>query len=124
MLVLTNFIKRNTVTYNELRHVPDLAKVSHALGAVENIQLNDHVVPALLNALDTIARLQRKLEPEQKGNWACENCGKVYKSAYDLDRVFPDIPDLAQRVCPGELVPAGECNHCQALVHRRADDNG
>ncbi len=46
----------------------------------------------------------------------CGNCGKVW-DAEELTRVFPDIPDLAERIAPGEPVPAGECPDCGALVH-------
>jgi hypothetical protein len=34
-----------------------------------------------------------------------------------LQRVFPDIPDLLVRVEPGGTVPAGECPTCGALVY-------
>ena len=46
----------------------------------------------------------------------CGNCGKVWDEE-ELTRVFPDIPDLAERIAPGEPVPAGECPECGALVH-------
>ena len=46
----------------------------------------------------------------------CDNCGKVCDEA-ELARVFPDIPDLTERIAPGEPVPAGECPDCGALVH-------
>jgi hypothetical protein len=46
----------------------------------------------------------------------CGNCGKVWDEE-DMKRVFPDIPDLAERIAPGEPVPAGECPECGALVH-------
>lgn len=35
----------------------------------------------------------------------------------ELKTVFPDIPDLLQRISPGEPVPIGECPDCGALVH-------
>lgn len=47
----------------------------------------------------------------------CDGCGKVYSSPEKLEKQFPDIPDLGQRVAPGERVPAGECNECGAVVH-------
>jgi hypothetical protein len=31
--------------------------------------------------------------------------------------VFPDIPDLLQRIGPGGTVPSGECPDCGALVY-------
>lgn len=46
----------------------------------------------------------------------CGNCGKVWDEE-ELTRVFPDIPDLAERIAPGEPVPSGECPECGALVH-------
>ena len=46
----------------------------------------------------------------------CGNCGKVWDEER-LTRVFPDIPDLTERIAPGEPVPAGECPECSALVH-------
>ena len=46
----------------------------------------------------------------------CGNCGKVLDEA-ELARVFPDIPDLTQRIAPGEQVPAGECPDFGALGH-------
>jgi len=46
----------------------------------------------------------------------CQNCGKRMVEA-DLKNAFPDIPDLCERVCPGEIVPWGECPDCGALVH-------
>ena len=46
----------------------------------------------------------------------CGNCGKVWDEE-ELTRVFPDIPDLTERIAPGEPVPAGECPDCGALVH-------
>ena len=53
-----------------------------------------------------------------KSTFECQNCGKIHKQG-QLKREFPDIPDLWQRVSPGEPVPAGECNACGTLVHER-----
>jgi DNA-directed RNA polymerase subunit M/transcription elongation factor TFIIS len=39
----------------------------------------------------------------------------------ELKCVFPDIPDLLQRISPGEPVPLGECPNCGALVHAAED---
>jgi len=47
----------------------------------------------------------------------CENCQKVMHRENELKHVFPDIPDLLQRISPGEPVPLGECPNCGALVH-------
>ena len=47
---------------------------------------------------------------------SCQNCDWCGR-ARQLKVKFPDIPDLAQRVAPGEIVPYGECPKCGALVH-------
>jgi len=36
----------------------------------------------------------------------CGNCGRV-SDEEDLARVFPDIPDLTERIAPGEPVRSG-----------------
>jgi len=46
----------------------------------------------------------------------CGNCGRVSDES-ELRHVFPDIPDLTERIAPGEPVPFGECPGCGALVH-------
>ena len=46
--------------------------------------------------------------------YSCPNCGAVHRR---LKVEFPDIPDLLERIAPGEPVPAGECPDCGALVH-------
>ena len=53
--------------------------------------------------------------------YECGNCGRYFKED-QLVHVFPDIPDLAQRVEPGGVVPAGECPECGALAYPRRDD--
>lgn len=47
----------------------------------------------------------------------CDNCSARYKREDQLKHVFPDIPDLLQRLDPGGTVPAGECPACGALVY-------
>ena len=47
----------------------------------------------------------------------CDNCGKRYEREDQLRHVFPDIPDLLQRLDPGGTVPAGECPACGALAY-------
>ena len=44
------------------------------------------------------------------------DCGRISDEA-EIVRVFPDIPDLTERIAPGEPVPFGECPDCGALVH-------
>ena len=46
----------------------------------------------------------------------CDNCGQAW-STHDLQHTFPDIPKLGERIEPGRIVPAGECNDCGALVY-------
>ena len=49
----------------------------------------------------------------------CDNCGRQYAHENELRHVYPDIPDLTQRIEPGGIVPAGDCPWCGALVYRR-----
>lgn len=46
----------------------------------------------------------------------CPNCA-WRGTEDDMKRVYPDIPDLAARMAPGEPVPIGECPECGALCH-------
>jgi len=46
----------------------------------------------------------------------CGDCGRISDET-EIVRVFPNIPDLAERIAPGEPVPFGECPDCGALVH-------
>jgi hypothetical protein len=46
----------------------------------------------------------------------CDNCERTWQPR-ELQRVFPDIPDLTERIEPGGTVPAGECPACGALVY-------
>lgn len=48
----------------------------------------------------------------------CDGCGRRFSGTEDLERVFPDIPDLLQRLDAGGTVPSGECPLCGALVYR------
>ena len=47
----------------------------------------------------------------------CDNCDWTYESADELYVVWPNIPDLGERLEPGGIVPAGMCNICGALVY-------
>lgn len=51
----------------------------------------------------------------------CGNCQKIMHGEDELKHVFPDIPDLLERISPGEPVPIGECPECGALVHAVED---
>ena len=53
----------------------------------------------------------------EKMKMKCDNCESVFFREEDLAHVYPDIPRLAERIAPGETVPAGECPNCGALVH-------
>lgn len=45
--------------------------------------------------------------------YRCQNCNAVYGGEGDLK----NAEDLAERLSPGEIVPAGECPVCGALCH-------
>jgi len=45
----------------------------------------------------------------------CKDCQKTWNEK-ELDNVFPGIPDLADRLEPGDQVPVGECPDCGALT--------
>lgn len=47
---------------------------------------------------------------------SCPNCDWTGTAA-EMKRVYPDIPDLSQRMDPGEECPVGECPKCGALCH-------
>ena len=51
----------------------------------------------------------------------CNNCGAVYAADEELAAVFPNIPDLWERLDPGGTVPSGECPQCGALVYPQAE---
>ena len=48
----------------------------------------------------------------------CDGCGRRFTDTGELERVFPDIPDLINRLDAGGTVPEGECPLCGALVYR------
>jgi hypothetical protein len=50
-------------------------------------------------------------EPEKIA--ACQNCDWRGPES----KVSPDIPDIFERVAPGEVMPLGECPQCNALCH-------
>ena len=47
----------------------------------------------------------------------CANCRKVFAGLMEIRNAFPAIPDLTERITPGEEVPSGECPACGALVY-------
>lgn len=48
-----------------------------------------------------------------KDQFECQNCGEVWGE----NELVNPIPDLVERVAPGEPMPAGECPECGALCH-------
>ncbi len=46
----------------------------------------------------------------------CQNCGWTGDEGM-MKNPWPDIPDLTERMAPGEPVPSGECPECGALCH-------
>ena len=53
--------------------------------------------------------------------YECDNCGRRYSATNKLKHVFPDIPDLLQRLDVGGPVPCGECIRRSALVYKKPD---
>jgi len=47
----------------------------------------------------------------------CDNCDTRYEREDQLPYLFPNIPNLLQRLDPGGTVPVGECPKCGALVY-------
>ena len=47
----------------------------------------------------------------------CDNCGRAFSASDELEHVFPDIPDLLNRLDPGGTVPNGTCPECGSLVY-------
>ena len=50
-------------------------------------------------------------------NLKCDGCGAALEEN-ELKKVWPNIPDLGQRLDPGGVVPHGECPECGALVYK------
>lgn len=46
----------------------------------------------------------------------CDDCTHICTEE-DLKVHLADVPNLAERLSPGELVPYGECPECGALIH-------
>jgi hypothetical protein len=55
------------------------------------------------------------LAPEEKLTEECQNCQRRFTE----DEIVNPIPDLTQRVLPGEPMPSGECPvpECRAVCH-------
>jgi hypothetical protein len=52
----------------------------------------------------------------------CDNCEHVFQVAEDND--FAVIPNLNERITPGNMVPACECPKCGALAYPAARTRG
>jgi hypothetical protein len=46
----------------------------------------------------------------------CDNCGRVHHYS-QLKLHYPAIPDLFNRLSPGDRVPSGTCGLCGGLAH-------
>ncbi len=51
----------------------------------------------------------------------CGDCNVTFRED-ELVVKFPDIPNLLERLAPGESVPYGECPQCGALAHEAQAD--
>jgi len=56
------------------------------------------------------------LMTQDKPEVRCQGCDWT-GTEEDMEHVGANIPDLGQRVMPGEPMPAGECPECGALAH-------
>ena len=62
-------------------------------------------------------RVDLRKDSGQEPCLRCDNCGRTFADERELESVFPDIPDLLQRIGPCGIVPSGECGVCGALVY-------
>jgi hypothetical protein len=90
----------------DLRHVADKQRVDWA-GAVSRAN-NHHGVEA---------GLREELREKLARDYECQNCGGTYPES----GLVTPIPDLEERVAPGESMPAGECPVCGALCHAKGE---
>jgi len=54
----------------------------------------------------------------------CDNCGKTVHNEAGLGRPLQDLPNLALRLDPGGVVPAGECSTCGGFVYPEPERPG
>jgi hypothetical protein len=54
----------------------------------------------------------------------CDNCQQLFDHTKHLAHLFPNIPDMLQRLDPGGTVPAGDCPACGALVYPDTPKHG
>jgi hypothetical protein len=53
--------------------------------------------------------------PDERTLYRCQNCDWSGPMS-ELGCQLKDVPNLLERISPGESVPAGECPKCRALV--------
>ena len=46
----------------------------------------------------------------------CGKCHRIFGASTELRSAFPAIPELFERIEPGDMVPFGECPSCGSLV--------
>ena len=86
--------------------------------SIEETLVSEHDVSALTKAdlLETLRKDARnRYEDEGDSLHRCENCGNQYL----FSELTNPIPDLYERVAPGEPMPSGECpvTECRAVCH-------
>lgn len=47
--------------------------------------------------------------------YECDSCHTIFSDP-DIEKKWPDIPNLAGRLTPGGIIPFGECPDCKGLL--------
>jgi hypothetical protein len=84
----------------------EIEPATAAYAAVVAFIVNGHAGPASDDKSDDPAL----------GLVECQHCGWT-GTEDDMPRQLAEVPDLLERVAPGEIVPAGECPECGCLCH-------
>jgi hypothetical protein len=82
----------------------------HKLEALE-YKVVGHAADGNTLYVEITADASELLVPEDELTEECQNCQRRFKE----DELINPIPDLAQRVLPGEPMPSGECPACGAI---------
>ena len=83
-------------------------------GAIEQVSVCEPLpVRSYDQALDEIIEALKSEVPDSEHKSQCQNCDTVWPDAVLIN----PIPDLSQRVAPGEPMPSGECPSCGAVCH-------
>jgi len=106
-----NMISGLMETY--LEHT-DLENIYHQNGKGHGTYTMKQAIEEFPFLGDTLKEQMLYRMPKEK-DLECHNCGARFHED-DLERVFPNIPDLTERIEPGGTVPAGECAECGFLV--------